>query len=53
MKTKLALSKRKYTCTTCGLSLDRDVSDAGEASSAARPTPFMVMVRLRSGPAAW
>jgi len=28
VKTKLPLSQREYTCTTCGLSLDRDVSAA-------------------------
>jgi putative transposase len=28
VKTKLALSERIYTCTTCGLVLDRDVNAA-------------------------
>jgi putative transposase len=28
VKTKLALSKRTYTCTTCGLVLDRDLNAA-------------------------
>jgi transposase len=47
VKTKLPLSEREYTGTTCGLSLDRDVDAAPNLAALARTAAKQAAVRYR------